>query len=194
MLFVYYCPIACPHVVHPPPYVTYCWVMLCAPSHLKHGTPISLLSLLSLVCVRKFSCFFWREAVMIYIFCDHFHPASLQKLCVGNAAHPPTIPKRKTTCFHANTHTHTHRNINPIMCLIPALSHPYSETHSFETHTPTNPSQFLQIPTGLIPPSRAARKHPQCFWGNMPWNGSTNLKKTRRQSDIRNPELQNAEI
>ncbi len=36
-----------------------------------------------------------------------FHPASLEKLCLGNAAHPPTFPKNHML-YNQLMHTHTH--------------------------------------------------------------------------------------
>lgn len=106
------------------------------------------------------------DFVSFYLIFFCFHLSLLQRICSGNAAHAPTFPKRNT-CFISSTHTHahTHRHPYPPMCLIPTISHPHC-THSetqpvIQTHTPTNPSQFLQIPTGQPLPPKAARIHPQ---------------------------------
>lgn len=142
----------------PPPSVMCCCVMLRAPTHLKHGTPImSLLLVVVDVCqeVSVVSIFF-REAVMILsglyftsIFSLPFHPALLRKLCLGNATHPPDFSRKPHALhsLHAHTHAKNQRNVYQPAHLIPALSHPYctySETQPLTHPDPTHP---------LIPPS-----------------------------------------
>lgn len=94
---------------------------------------------------------------LCYLF-DIFVTMSIQHcFSLGNAAHPPTFPK-KTHMLLSSRFMHTriqrqkstpthllHSRPQPSILYTPA-------THSFKPHTPTNPSQFLQIPTGTIHP------------------------------------------
>lgn len=151
----------------PPPYVMCCRVMLRASTHLKHGTPIMMLS----VCIRKFqlfwgSSFFFVVVVVCEVFTLFllpFHSALPRKLCLGECRPPSSNFSQKPHALfplHAHAHMQTPTEIDPPACLIPILSHPcctHSETHSrsLKAHTSTNPSQFLQIPAGPAEPGQS---------------------------------------
>lgn len=107
--------------------------------------------------------------IFYFIFLLPFHPALLQKLCLGNATHPPDFSQHHMLYIHF-MHTHTCKEPKKCIPTRPPHTHPQPSimyifrnptTHSSKSHTPTNPSQFLQIPTGLTEPSKAARIHPQ---------------------------------
>lgn len=70
-----------------------------------------------------------------------------RKICLGNAAHPPTFPTNHML-YNQFMHTpHTHRNPNPPTCLTPALGHPY------RTYSETQPPTHSKPTHPLIPPS-----------------------------------------
>lgn len=148
--------------MYPPPYVICCCVMLCAPTHLKHGTPIMLLLLMLLlvVCVRKLFQF-CGEAVMIlwgFYFLLYFisllpFPPSIALETLFRECRPPYHFSQKTTCFIITSCTHTCKHTQKstpthLLHSHPQPSMPYifrnPANSSFRTHTPTNPSQFPQ--------------------------------------------------
>lgn len=141
----------------PPPNVMCCLVMLRAPTHQSawdsHRVVVG--------CVRKRSYFssFFGEADMIlwvcfnynYYFMSPFHPALLQKLYSGNAAHPPTLPKNN---YIQDTYVRTY--LYPATRFIPALRHPNlciyqrAATHSFKSTHPLIPPSFFRFRLGWL--------------------------------------------
>ena len=106
--------------------------------------------------------FIYLYFYFILLFCRHLHPASHQ-ICLGNAANPPPLPPPLFPISFISTHTHTQRNLNPPTCLIlqPSILYMIRDP-LIQTHAPTNPSQFLQIPTGLLPPPQLQRAFCGC--------------------------------
>lgn len=172
MLFVYYKDvqlhvlILCTPPPPTPPYVTCCRVMLCAPTHFEHGTPI-MLSLLS-VCVRKFSYFSFfvggssYDFVKVFYFIPSPFPSSSRNYVQGMLPTLPLFPK--TTCFLKKSqfmHPHTEIYTHPPASLPPSAIHTVhiqKPSHPLiqKTHTPTNPSQFLQISNWADSPAKSS--------------------------------------
>lgn len=178
IMFIVNCPTACPHPVHPPTPM-WCVAVSCyvLPPTLSMGLPSCRCcwSLLS-VCVRKLSYFsflgkqLWFYEVFIFIL--FFVTISIQhrfRNCLGNAAHPPYFSQELHALYSLHGHTHSHRQTE--MYTHPPVSYPLSVIHTpyiqkpshplIRAHTPTNPSQFLQIPIELSQTSKAVRKYPQ---------------------------------
>lgn len=96
-------------------------------------------------------------------------PSGIASETVFRECYPPSQLFPKPHALHS-LHGHTHAK-NPKKCIPTRPPHTRPQpsilyifrnptSHSSKSHTPTNPSQFLQIPTGLTEPSKAARIHP----------------------------------
>lgn len=106
---------------------------------------------------------FWGSSydlVRFFIFVLFFVTISIQhcfrKLCLGNAAHPPTLPK-KPTCFIFNSCTHTCKHTQEstpthLPHPRPQPSIPYilrnPATHSFKPTHPLIPPSFFRFQLG----------------------------------------------
>lgn len=128
-----------------PPYVTCCCVMLCAPTHFEHGTPI-MLSLLS-VCVRKFSYFSFfggssYDFVKVFYFIPFPFPSSIAPETMFRECCPPSHFSQKphaflkiSSCTHTQKSTPTHLpHSRPQPSILYIFRNP--ATHSFKNpHT-----------------------------------------------------------
>lgn len=99
----------------------------------------------------SFSFFFfcWIHLLLFFFFLPPFHSASLQKILVGNAAHPATPPK--TTRFISRSHTHIcnihtyifHPSARPHAHPQPSILHTF--THSSKPTHPLIPPSFFRF-------------------------------------------------
>lgn len=126
---------------------------------------------------------YFGEAVLIYLFFVRFlilffvvisSSIALETMFRGM---PPTLLQLfpKTTCFIPTSCTHTHARAHrrglsahlPHTRPQPSILYIFRNpaTHSFKPHTSTNPSQFLQIPTGLAEPGHSGSDTPTAVHG-----------------------------
>lgn len=171
-----------------------CMSSSCAPPHPMWCVAVSCyippptwsMGLPSCCCYRQCasgSFSYFGEAVLIHLFFVRFlilffvvisSSIALETMFRGML---PTLLQLfpKTTCFIptscTHTHTHTHRrglsahlpHTRPQPSILYIFRNPAA--HSFKPHTSTNPSQFLQIPTGLAEPGHSGSDTPTAAHG-----------------------------